>query len=119
MKGICRKGKPGKLETFFSSCSCEAPTKVFVHFCNAREQADLLMDKGWRKKITIIVMLLDITRILARQGLAFRGDNDDDSNFVQIVNLNSRHNPTIKAWMNSKSKRKYKPKYMSPRSQYP
>ena len=63
----------------------------------------------------IIVMLLDIPRTLARQD--FRRDNEYDSNFVQIVNLTSRHNPTLKAWMNSKSKKKYKITYMSPRSQ--
>ena len=63
----------------------------------------------------IIVMLLDITRTLARQD--FRQDNEYDSNFVQIMNLTSRHNPTLKAWMNSKSKKKHKTTCVSPRSQ--
>lgn len=62
-------------------------------------------------------MLLDIIKILARQSLVFRGDNDDDSSFVQIMNLISKNNPILKPWMNSNSKRKYKTTYMSPRNQ--
>ncbi|CAB3979543.1 zinc finger MYM-type 1-like [Paramuricea clavata] len=45
----------------------------------------------------VISILLDISRTLARQGLAFRGnENEDDGNFCQIVGLMSRHVPRLK-----------------------
>lgn len=47
-------------------------------------------------------MLFDITKKLTRQGLAFSGDNNDDLDFVKTVNPISKHNPTLKAWINSK-----------------
>ena len=59
-------------------CSDKASVKDLIQFYNPKEQVDLLIDKGWRKKITeeekltsenkeIILMLLDITRALANQ----------------------------------------------------
>ena len=66
----------------------------------------------------VISILLDISRTLARQGLAFRGsENEDDGNFCQIVGLMNRHISSLKGWIDSRAKRKYKTTYMGPESQ--
>ena len=67
-----------------------------------------------------IKILLDITRTLARQGLALRGsseENETNSNFNQIVQLISRHVPTFKRWLDDAPKRPHAAKYLSPRTQ--
>lgn len=66
----------------------------------------------------VINILFDITRTLARQGLAFRGDNNEENgNFNQLVLLISRHNPTIKRWLDDKKFRKHNVTYLSHDSQ--
>ena len=53
----------------------------------------------------VISILLDISRTLARQGLAFReSENEDDGNFCQIVALMSRHVPSLKGWLDLREK---------------
>lgn len=48
----------------------------------------------------MVKILLDISRMLTRQGLPFRGSGDDtDGNFRQIALLIARHNPVLKKWM--------------------
>ena len=44
----------------------------------------------------MIEILLDITRALGRQGLAFRGDIEENGNFFQFIKLVARHSPTLK-----------------------
>ena len=49
----------------------------------------------------ILTRLIDLTVYLARQGLAFRGDNDSNSsnnrgNFLELVNLFSRYDSVLK-----------------------
>ncbi|CAF1526074.1 unnamed protein product, partial [Didymodactylos carnosus] len=53
----------------------------------------------------------------ARQDIAFRGHTDEESNFVQLVNLLSRHNPVLQRWLNETENRSYKVTYMGHRSQ--
>ena len=67
---------------------------------------------------SIMKILFDIARTLARQGIAFRGTaGDQNGNFVQFVNLLSRHCPHMKEWLDSKRLKPYSTKYMSPNSQ--
>jgi len=67
----------------------------------------------------VITMLMDITRTLARQGLAYRGEgeNEENSNFNQIVLLLSRHSPIMKKWLDEKMFRKHHVTYLSHESQ--
>ena len=49
----------------------------------------------------ILTRLVDLTVYLARQGLAFRGDNESHSsnnrgNFLELVNLFSRYDSVLK-----------------------
>ena len=48
-------------------------------------------------------------RYLARQGIALRGHNDEDSNFIQLLNLLAEDDDNLKEWLLRKSK-----KYTSP-----
>ena len=44
-------------------------------------------------------------RFLARQGLAFRGDSEEkDSNFMQLLKLQSLDDPVFEAWLSKKKK---------------
>ena len=66
----------------------------------------------------MISILLDVARTLARQSLAFRGDGDDTKgNFHQITRLVSRHNPSLKHWLESKDMKQFQTTYMSGKSQ--
>lgn len=48
--------------------------------------------------------IMSITRFLARQGLAFRGDGPEaDLNFMQLLKLHSDNDPRLEAWMSKKS----------------
>jgi len=62
----------------------------------------------------VIRILFDVSRTLARQG----GDGDEkNGNFYQIVLLISRHNSTMKTWLNDSSFRRYHSTYLSHDSQ--
>ena len=52
---------------------------------------------------------MSIIRYLARQGIALRGHNEENSNFIQLLNLRAEDNDNLKEWLLRKSK-----KYMSP-----
>ena len=59
-----------------------------------------------------------MAKTLARNGLAFRGNDDDENgNFRQIVYLLARHNSVMKSWLDGRDFRKHKTTYLSPRSQ--
>ena len=44
---------------------------------------------------------------LGRQGLAFRGHNDEESNFIQLLKLRSHDQPDISEWLARKGGDKY------------
>jgi len=64
-------------------------------------------------------MLMDITRTLSCQSLAYRceGENEENSNFYQIVLLLSRHPPIMKKWFDLKMFRRHNFTYLSHESQ--
>lgn len=129
MKGSRGKNKAGKLLTHFSSKSHAAALEDYVNFVRLDNHVDFLLTKQEQQSIVdnkvqmeknreVIEIFLDIVRTLTRNGLALRGgENDGDGNFCQIVHLISRHNPTMKSWLDSRSTRKYRASYMSPQSQ--
>ena len=65
------------------------------------------------------MMMLDICRTLARQGLSFRNVHEEDSNFDQLVQLVGRYNNTMRAWLteSERDQRPYHTTYMSKLSQ--
>lgn len=123
------KNKPGKLSEHFSCSSHKAALRDYCNFMKTDCHIDVLFNQANREKCMqiqhereynkqVIKILIDITRTLARQELAFRGDGDDkNGNFNQIVQLFSRHNCLIKKWLDDKSMRPYHVTYLSSRSQ--
>lgn len=125
-KGSRGKGKPGKIQAHFQSNSHRAALFDYAKFCNESEHVDLLLDRNKRislieeekllqKQRDVIIMMLDISRTIARQGLAFRNEHEVESNFEQIVQLIGRHNTTMKAWLteSERKQRSYHTTYMS------
>lgn len=125
----CGAKKLGKLEQHFSSTSHKACLKDYYNFMNNSNHIDIILNRNSRKEAiqleqekdfnkSIVIMLFDIARTLARQGLAFRGDGDESGgNFMQLVKLLSRHNPLMNRWIKETSMRSYKVHYLGPRSQ--
>ena len=62
---------------------------------NARE----LMGENYRCLIAII----ECVQFLARQGLAFQGHTEGESNFAQLLKLRSKDRPELVAWLNKTS----------------
>ncbi|KAL4083558.1 hypothetical protein QTP88_028874 [Uroleucon formosanum] len=123
------KNKPGKLSEHFSCSAHKAALRDYCNFMKTSCHIDVLFDQANREKSIqiqhkreynkqVIKILMDTTRTLARQGLAFRGDGDDkNGNFIQIVELLSRHCNVIKTWLDNKSMRPYHVTYLGSRSQ--
>lgn len=66
----------------------------------------------------VMQTLIDIYKTLGNQGLAFRElDSDQEGNFCEVVNLGSRHNPILRAWLNDRNLRPYKVTYLSQTTQ--
>ena len=122
-------GKKGKLAQHFSSEADQAALADFARFSVEQGHIDIQMNRHLKDIIiqekadeekckSIMKILFDIARTLARQGIAFRGTaGDQNGNFVQFVNLLSRHCPQMKEWLDSKRLKPYSTKYMSPNSQ--
>ena len=117
MKSI-GKEKKGKLEQHFSSRAHCSAVADLSSFCKIEGHINLMYDKRKRaveiqkeKEVIqnrkVIEILLDITRTLGRQGLAFRGDIEENGNFFQLLKLVARHSPTLKSWLDDKYSRPY------------
>ena len=125
--------KRGKLEEHFSCKSHKAALGDFLHFKQQAAHLDIIMDRERRNKEIqeqddlqnnkdAVAILMDVSRTLARQGLAFRGHSSGDGgevdgNFYQIVQLVGRHSPIMRRWLGERRLRPYQVTYMSPRSQ--
>ena len=122
------KEDKGKLAQHFCSASHKAALQQLAHFANNMAHVDVMLDKQLRaakiqeeennlRNQEVIKILLDIARTLARQQIAFRGHDESDGNFVEIVNLVARHNTQLKTWLSDKNLKPYAVKYLSPHSQ--
>ena len=121
-------GKPGKLSEHFSSKAHKASLSDYVQFMSNNSRIDTLLDKEIRAKAiqieedtennrSVIKIIIDLCRTMARQGISFRGSQSDaDGNFTQLLSLLSRHCPKLNQWINDKHKRAYKVTYTSPQS---
>lgn len=81
------KQKPGKLTQHFNSLSHKSALNDFSNFLNSSNHIDCLLNKSNRVQAIeldhkkrfhqeILCMLFDISRTLARQGFAYRGDGN-------------------------------------------
>jgi hypothetical protein len=102
-----------------SSESHLSSLKRYLVFKERKNNIDYILDKNLQqqeqKQIeekksneAVIKILIDCTRFLARQGLAFREHTDEEGNFHQLVYLLSRHQPILKGWINNTKSRPYK-----------
>ena len=57
----------------------------------------------------VLLKILEIVRYLGRQGIAFRGHDDLESNFIQLFKLLGKDDPELNAWFQQKGDR-----YLSP-----
>ncbi|CAB3991911.1 Hypothetical predicted protein [Paramuricea clavata] len=77
-----------------------------------QEEEDLVRNRK------VVKILLDITKTLRRQGVAFRGHGDDkEGNFHQIVMSMARYCPDLKFWFSTTRMRPYCVTYLSQQSQ--
>ncbi len=120
--------KLGKLPSHFSSDAHKKALIDYGHYLHGSRHIEVLLDKKVRSEMieaerkkafnnAVIEMLLDIARTLCRQGLAFRGDKDENGNFRQLVELMARHNRVMKEWLESSATRSYHVTYLSAESQ--
>lgn len=120
--------KDGKLQLHFNSKSHKAALLDYCNFLLRSGHVDVLLDKEKRKlmveeekvlqrNVSVINILLDVTRTLAKQGIAFRGNAEEDGNFVQVVKLIARHNLVMNRWLSDSFLRPYHVTYLSAQSQ--
>ena len=51
----------------------------------------------------VFLQILANIRLFGRQGLALRGHDDAESNFMQLISLQKATNPSLAAWMERRS----------------
>ena len=119
----------GKLSKHFSSQAHKSTHLSYAHFAKTCGHIDDLLDKAKHVALIqeeddrqqnkrVIEILLEITRTLGRQGIAFCGHgNDDDKNFKQIVKLMAKYCPGLRHWINTTQLRPYHVTYLSAQSQ--
>ena len=93
------KNRKGKLAGHFTSLSHKLATERLEHFKQKSRHVDVAISSARKQllaqeeqerlqNINAIKALLDCCRYLSRQALVFRGgDNDENGNFRQLVNL--------------------------------
>ncbi|CAF4679073.1 unnamed protein product [Rotaria socialis] len=98
-------GQDGKLVKHFKSISHITAENRLVNFSQKNRNVDLMLDAGQRRadqkreavlKLNekIVVTLLDVSRFLSRQSLAFQGDTNSEENFIAAVNMMRRRDPS-------------------------
>ena len=71
-----------------------------------RDVAEIHSDKlAEQKQLNgkIFVMVLQNTQFLARQGLALQGNDDKESNFLQLTKLRGKDDSNIELWIQKKT----------------
>ena len=93
MKGSQGEKKPGK---HFTSVAHQAAVYDYINFIDENSHIDKLLDQSNIQQLLeeerllnkeVIEILLDVTIILAPQGLALRGHAENNRDFNQIVAL--------------------------------
>ena len=121
--------KRGKLVDHFTSAAHKLAVDRLEHFQHRNVHIDVAISKARKQQLSmenqgrlrnrkVIKLLLDCSRYLARQSLAFRGgENDAEGNFAQLLRLLARWTPFIDYWLTSSHSRPYQVTYMSAMSQ--
>ncbi|CAF4027517.1 unnamed protein product [Adineta steineri] len=128
MKASQGAGKKGKIYVHNSSASHQSSFERYKIFKQRKSNIDYILDKNMQhhhqqqiqeKKSNeeVIKILIDCARFLARQDLSFRGHEDDEGNFHQLIHLLSKYNPVLDQWIKNSNNRPYKVTYMSKDSQ--
>ena len=63
---------------------------------NEKEKANMELNRR------CFIEILDTLHYLGRQGLAIRGDDDEESNFIQYLKKRSKSVPELKNWLEKK-----------------
>ena len=75
-------------------------------------------EEGLVRNRKVIEILLDRTKTLGHQGIAFKGHGDDNEGiFYHIVMLTAKYSPNLKYWFNTTRMRPYHVTYLSAQSQ--
>ena len=53
-------------------------------------------------KVEKLMMVLKSIQYLERQGIAFRGHDECDGNFIQLFKLGSKDYPSLESWLDRK-----------------
>ncbi len=90
-----------------SQCHKESVLKMVTLPATTSDIGELLSSQlateRLQRRQCLLKLLLNY-RFLARQGLAFRGDNDEsDSNFMRLINLRSEDNVRLVDWIQQKT----------------
>ena len=89
-----------------SACHKEAIEAMYMLPAQIVGHVDELMSDEIKQQKAInrkmFLKILENTRYLARQGLAFRGHDDSNGNFIQLMKLRSLDCPQIEQWMKKK-----------------
>ncbi|CAF2704956.1 unnamed protein product [Rotaria sp. Silwood2] len=124
------KEKKGKLVLHFTSKSHNAALDRYNNFITNKNHVGLMLDSHKQQaeqkreatlkyNCTIVSTLIDISRFLARQNLAFRGRSggEEQGNYVQLVNLFRRYNSNFNQWFLDTSLRAHQVTYLTPQAQ--
>ena len=123
------KKRPGKLEEHFTSASHKLSAEKFQCFSQRDMHVDVALNSARLQRLAqeeqerlharkVITLLLDCTRCLVRQSIAFRGSDDDSNgNFRQIIAFIARWVPFLEHWMSNAQSRSHHVTYLSPKSQ--
>ena len=92
-----------------SKTHCEA-VEAMITLPNTTSDVGELLSKAHKEEKELardmLRSILSSVRYLARQGLALRGDDDAESNLIQLLQLRAEDNPQLVLWL-QRSSRKY------------
>ena len=54
------------------------------------------------ENLRCLAKIIELLQYLARQGIAISGDDDKESNFIQLVKLRARDDKDLANWLSSK-----------------
>ncbi len=109
-------GKKGKIDVHIQSDTHQSSLQRYLNFKDRKNNVDYMLDKNLQQqeqqKIEqnksneeVINILIDCARYLSRQGLAFRGHEEEEGNFHQLIYLLSRHNSLLNDWIKNNNNR--------------
>ena len=108
-KGFCNwKNATAQFQKHQESATHKQAVEVMIVLpSTTKDVSELLVTQLAKEKEHNRRMFLKIVssiRFLSRQGMAFRGDrNDEDSNFLQLLQLKAEDDPDLLEWLKRKT----------------